>query len=236
MAPSGDGLTGLFLWSQAIGGAHVIEKSNLRIYALLSTIAAWVVIAIALLTVVLIAFWFSSETRISPVNPFAIGIGLASILGNTMFMLAAIPLLLWVYTAHANLRAVGVTGLRHSPAWATFSFLVPIANLFVPFVAMRELANRSAGEPAEFAESTVDDVTSWWSCLIVGSVMGAMVAATVLVDAVPGLYVTTPIEAVMALRLFSLLLNAGSAYFLVKVIRQVTQNQLSGSAEGGVFE
>lgn len=219
-----------------LGGARVIENSNLRIYALLASIAGWAVCAIAVVTAVLIALWFTSETRISPINPFFIAIGLVSLLGNLMLSLSMIPVLLWIYTAHANLRTVGVPGLRHSPAWATFSFFVPVANLFVPFVAMRELANRSAGEPEHFADSTVDDVTSWWSCFIVAGLLGAMVGATMVVDAVPGLYVTTPLWAVMGLTLFAQVLHAGSAFFLVKVIRLVTASQMSGSAEGGVFE
>lgn len=213
-----------------------MQDSNLRVYALLASIAGWIVCGLALMMAVLIAYWLVSAEPQGLFSPVLGVISLASMATNIISLLSVIPILMWVYTAHANLRAAGVPGLRHSPAWATFSFFVPVINLFVPFVAMRELANRSAGEPEEFAESTVDDVTSWWSCFIVSMVVGVMVTITLLIDAMPGVYVTTPLWAVMTLTLFGHLLYAGAAFFVVRVVRQVTANQLAGSSQLAMFE
>ncbi len=213
-----------------------MQDSNLRVYALLASIAGWIVCALALMMAVLIAYWLASAEPQGPFSPLLAVIWLASAGANMFGLLSIIPILLWIYTAHANLRAAGVPGLRHSPAWATFSFFVPVMNLFVPFVAMRELANRSAGEPEEFAESSVDDVTSWWSCFVVSMVVGIMVSITLVIDAIPGVYVTTPLWAVMSLLLLGQLLYAGAAFYIVKVVRQVTANQLSGSAQLAMFE
>ena len=53
--------------------------------------------------------------------------------------IAAIPWLLWQFRAHANLRALGVSGLKYSPGWAVGWWFVPFANIVVPFLVMREL-------------------------------------------------------------------------------------------------
>lgn len=213
-----------------------MQDSNLRLFALLGSIAAGIVCALSIINALLIAWWFASADQTFPLDPILLAIGLASLANNAFSLLSTIPILLWIYTAHANLRAAGVTGLRRSPAWATFSFFVPIANLFVPFLAMRELANRSAGEPEEFAESTVDDVSSWWSCFVVAVVIGTIIGITMVIDALPGVFVTTPLWAIMGLTMFGQLIYAAAAFFIIKVMRLVTANQESGSAELAQFE
>ena len=213
-----------------------MQESNLRLFAQIATVAAWTVFAFSLTIALLIVTWMATGSETGRFSPIMGLIGLVSLAHNLISLLSIIPMLLWIHTAHANLRAAGVTGLRHSPAWATFCFFVPVANLIVPFVAMRELANRSAGEPEEFAGSTVDDVTSWWSCFILSTLVGTAVAITLAIDALPGVLVTTPLWAVMGLVMVGQLLYAAAAFFTVKVVRLVTRSQLSGSAERNVFE
>lgn len=138
-----------------------MHTGNLRILALLGTIGAWMVIALSVLCMIVMVAWFGYRDPYNELDPLAGLLVLATFALNAVFLGSVIPILMWVYTAHANLRRAGITGLNYSPGWATFSFFVPVANLFVPFTAMRELANRSAGEPEEFAASTVDEVFSW---------------------------------------------------------------------------
>ncbi|WP_285713073.1 DUF4328 domain-containing protein [Erythrobacter oryzae] len=213
-----------------------MQTGNLRTFALLATIGAWMVFALSLLSVVVTGLSVVFRDPGNELAPLPAVLALIGIALNLTFLGSVIPVLLWIYTAHANLRAAGMRGLNHSPGWATFSFFVPVANFFVPFVAMRELANRSAGEPEEFAGSSVDDVSSWWSCWVVSAIVITMVLLTVFVDALPGIWVTTPTWAVLALTLFGQLLFAGAAWFLIKILRQVTANQLSGAVDLGMFE
>jgi hypothetical protein len=216
-----------------------MQTGNLRTFALLATIGAWIVFALSLLSAVMIALALANDAPVYPAyepDQTTMLMGLVTLANNAVFLGSVIPVLLWVFTAHANLRAAGMRGLNHSPGWATFSFFVPVANLFVPFVAMRELANRSAGEPEEFAGSSVDDVSSWWSCWVVSAIVMTIVVLTVFVDALPGIWVTTPLWAVLGLTMFGQVLFAGSAWFLIKVLRQVTDNQVNGAVDLGMFE
>ncbi|MCM0000558.1 MAG: DUF4328 domain-containing protein [Erythrobacter sp.] len=213
-----------------------MQTGNLRTFALLATIGAWMVFALSLLCVVMTGLSVAYRDPGNELAPLPAAVALIAIALNLTFLASVVPVLLWTYTAHANLRAAGIKGLRHSPGWATLSFFVPVANLFVPFVAMRELANRSAGEPEEFAGSSVDDVSSWWSCWVVSAIVMTIVMLTLFVDALPGIWVTTPLWAVLGLTLFGQLLFAGAAWFLIKVLRQVTDNQVNGAVDLGVFE
>lgn len=213
-----------------------MQTGNLRILALLGTIGAWMVLALSLLMIVVIVLWFAYHDPFNELDPMTGLLGLTTLALNAVYLGSVIPILLWIYTAHANLRAAGMQGLRHSPGWATFSFFVPIANLFVPFVAMRELANRSAGEPAEFADLSVDEVTSWWGCWVGSAVVMTIFALIVAVDAMPGVSVVAPTPVIVGLQIFGQVLFAASAFFLTRVLRLVTNSQMSGAVDLSQFE
>ncbi len=162
---------------------------------------------------------------------------LALALAYFLFVVAAIPILVWVYRAHANLHTAKLEELKYSPAWASIGFLVPLANLYFPFVTMRELHNRSQGVDPIHADAEVSSVTSWWACHI-----GAMVVLlfTTLTWAfnnlLPGIWLTTPPAADTTLNILGHLLLAGSAFFLFKTIGAVTDAQAQGMTAASVFE
>jgi hypothetical protein len=52
----------------------------------------------------------------------------------------AVPLfVIWVHRMQANTFALGVLGLRYTPAWAVGWYFVPIVNLWMPYRVMREI-------------------------------------------------------------------------------------------------
>lgn len=153
--------------------------------------------------------------------------GLLSVLAMALFALAAIAILIWLYRARQNLVEAGLEELRYSPGWSVASFFVPIANLFVPFLTMRELYNRSHGEIPELAQSSVSSVASWWSCHVTGSLVMLWLMVVAGIALVPGIYWTTPPTANAVLSLFGGALMAGSAWFMAKIIGSITQAQKS---------
>ncbi|HXF57452.1 MAG TPA: DUF4328 domain-containing protein [Actinomycetota bacterium] len=64
-------------------------------------------------------------------------------LGALALLAAGLAWLLWQHRAHANLWALGVPGLRFSPGWAVGWWFVPLANLVMPYLAVRELRRAS---------------------------------------------------------------------------------------------
>lgn len=215
--------------------AHAIG-SNLRTLALFITILGWAVCGLSLIAAMAQSVWLLAYTQYAETPALMAAASIAGAINNLVYLISVIPVLAWVFTAHQNLRRAGVMGLRHSPGWATFSFFVPIANLFVPFAAMRELANRSAGEPEELAEATVDAVTSWWGCWLGSAVFAMVLGFVALVELVPGLFVTTPFWAHQVLLILQLVLTAGAAFFLIKLVKRVTQDQLDGASMLSTFE
>lgn len=145
-------------------------------------------------------------------------------------------LMVWVHRAHANLHAETLEGLNFAPGWAAASFVVPVAGLIVPFQAMRELWNRSHGEPEHFARVSVDTVSSWWSCWVAGTlILFALTLLTALDRLTPFVLMTPPGVNGLFL-LLALLLLAGSAWFLWRIVAAITLAQQSVTRVEGTFD
>lgn len=213
-----------------------MEASNLRIPALLVTIFAWVVLAATLIGGLALAVWLVSYSQMSESPIMLMVVGVAGMIGYLAFIPSAILVMVWVYMAHSNLHRAGVGGLNYSPAWATFSFLVPIVNLFVPFRAMRELANRSAGEPEELAEADNQEVFAWWGCWIGLFVINLFLLYTALIAVLPWVWMTTPFWATQVLSILASMLTAGAAFYLIQIVKQVTRDQQDGASVVAAFE
>jgi Domain of unknown function (DUF4328) len=70
------------------------------------------------------------------------------------FWPALFVFLIWLYQASANLRILQAAGVVYSPTKAVFSFFIPIANFFLPYLVVQEIWR--ASNP-----SAVKDVRSW---------------------------------------------------------------------------
>jgi hypothetical protein len=161
--------------------------------------------------------------------PYVLGLaylGLA-MLGTLLLIGMAIAIPAWTYRAWTNLHAMGVDTLQFSPGWAAGSFFVPVVNLWIPFVAMRQLANRSFGEAEYHANVSVPDVTSWWACFVAGYfIQFATVGIGLFNTNGVILIVAHPIIRILT-SLFGVALLLGAAWFLYRVIGSITAAQKS---------
>ena len=92
----------------------------------------------------------------------------------------AIAWCLWQHRAHANLRALGRSGLAFTPGWAVGWWFVPIASLWKPFQAVRELWK--ASDPMTHAQGwdsvpTWPSIGWWWTCWVGSGLVNAAAAA-----------------------------------------------------------
>lgn len=156
---------------------------------------------------------------------FALLLGGSVALLGAFFLLAVVPVAIWIYHAHDTLREAGLTDLAYSPAWAVGSYFVPLANFVIPFRAMRELHNRSHGEDVWQSRAAVADVSSWWSCHLAALGVLAVASFVAVLATIPNLYVVQPPGVNTGLFLFALVLLAGSAIFLFRTIGAVTSAQ-----------
>lgn len=201
----------------------VVTQALLALFLLVTLLVA---IGTAFLAVQEIQTGYSSYLITLPVFSFYIALA---------FLPAAIALTFWVWRAHANLHADGLDGLITSPAWAALGLWVPIANLFMPKGAMRELWNRSHGEEAWFANQSVDAVNSWWTSYVVGIVLISLLTGIVVVDRITPFMFLTPPGTNMLGMAFSSSLLALSAWLLIRIISRITRAQETVTTVGDTF-
>jgi hypothetical protein len=90
--------------------------------------------------------------------------GLRRAFGNVAALVplsAMILWLIWTYRMSANAHVLGGAGLRFTPGWAVGWYLVPLANLWVPYQAMSEIW-RVSKNPARWQQERTDRRMLWW--------------------------------------------------------------------------
>jgi hypothetical protein len=149
-----------------------------------------------------------------------------------LFVAAIIAVSLWTWRAWSNLHAIGLKGLRFSPAYAVGAFFIPVINLFEPLRAMRELYNRSAGEDAYQADAEVGDATAWWGCTIAALVVNLFLWYKAWFNTNQLVMITAHWLTEMAMDFMSDFLVAGSAFFLFRLVGKVAAAQAGLEAAG----
>ena len=140
--------------------------------AKLARIVLWTFVAIGILTAGSEALEAAGLVDITlDTNPLTMIVGLIYIAFAVVFIASVVIVALWIHRAHANLRDAGMDDLEFTPAWAVGWYFIPIANLFKPFQAMRELWNASHGDEHQFDDTTPAELKAWWAAWIVGNIL-----------------------------------------------------------------
>ncbi|QZD90038.1 DUF4328 domain-containing protein [Qipengyuania aurantiaca] len=164
--------------------------------------------------------FLSATQNTSWTDPGVIAFG-ANLLSGLGFLVAA---MMWVWRAHANLTEAGVRA-KFTPGRALAAYLLPVANLILPFEAMRELYNRSHHEPEDFVDSTVEDVTAWFTALVVGLLIFSAMLVKFILDAGTALIIMTPLWMEFAILAFAMILILGAAWLFAGLARKITAAQ-----------
>lgn len=155
--------------------------------------------------------YFPDEASVGAVNglyrtldPFINGI---DILHTGLSILVLLLLLTWNYRTTANLRALGVH-TRYSPRMAVFCYFIPILGLFMPYLGMKDIFERSTDPRL----STKPWPECWWFCLLLNIILDRILSF------IPDEQFTPPL---IVLTITSLLLNSASCLLLPKIVRTV---------------
>ena len=192
--------------------------------------ASWAVLALALLCGVLELAGLAGLVRIYDYDGLeSLTYGIVIVAFSLIFLLSMILVSIWIHRAHANMHEAGIDGLEFTPGWAVGWFAIPIANLFKPYQAMKELWNSSSGLSNEFGGEAPGILNFWWATwLLSGFVSYAGLLG--------GLDPIDPPAIVYIANAASYGLTAASAWFLLKIIAHVTSEQVSGVGTAQVFE
>lgn len=133
----------------------------------------------------------------------------------------------WVFKSNKLARALGATRMQYSPGWSIGWYFIPIANIFKPFLAMRELymASMSPGyldmsSEQEEMPGSLHVVTLWWLFWLADGWVGRIVFKYSLkAEAMDELVF------VSKLNIFAELLNAASAVFCVLLVKLIWRAQ-----------
>ncbi len=78
-----------------------------------------------------------------------------------VLVVTAILMLKWIHRANFNVRQLGAAGMRFTPGWSIGWYFIPIANLWKPYQAMKEIWKASKN-PADWQDRSVSSVLPWW--------------------------------------------------------------------------
>lgn len=91
-----------------------------------------------------------------------------------LFIVGAVVAARWLYVAGGNARAMGATDMMGSPVWAILWYVIPFANLVIPFVTMRELW-RASSKPRDWQAAPVPAfLILWWVCWLASNIAGTI--------------------------------------------------------------
>ncbi|MEM6475575.1 MAG: DUF4328 domain-containing protein [Pseudomonadota bacterium] len=146
------------------------------------------------------------------------------------YIFSVITIAMWIHRAHKNLHDQGVEGLEYTPGWGVGWYFIPIANLFKPFQAMKELWGASHRYKGNFGDPAEGNLGLWWGLWIFGGILSNISTRMSMSDD-PGIY-----DSGIILSFISSGLNLGAAYLIWQIIRQITAAQVSRISLSEVFE
>lgn len=165
------------------------------------TIVAWAVIAVANLVAAVLPYrmylLFTAERPLAELPlarliffepSFRTGFGLETVVGLAreqpmwasmvlfvLYLIASPLLMAFLFRAHRSLAALPAPPPRYAAHWTITGFLVPLANLALPFLVVRDLWRSSAADAQgqATAASASPLPRLWWEIWIVGVILGA---------------------------------------------------------------
>lgn len=147
----------------------------------------------------------------------------SSLIGTIVASLSFfIFLLVWVYKANKNSHGFGSQGMRYSPSMAVCWFFVPVANLIVPVLVLREIFKVSQN-PMEWKEQKGSTLLIAWG--VVHACNWFMVNLVRSIDKQSGLETISDLQSFTLLKILGL---AGVVIYMILswiLVKKITNNQ-----------
>jgi hypothetical protein len=145
-----------------------------------------------------------------------------SALGAAFFLVSITTIVFWCMWTHRAARNViesELTAFSFTPAWAVGWYFIPIATLFKPFQAMREIWNASVGD-FDYLDRPDPLLTLWWTSWLISSILSNIsLRITMNAETAETLYLATAIGAVASVASFVAIPAA------IKMLAAITDGQ-----------
>lgn len=192
-------------------------------------IFAYIAISLAEMLVVSAELMGTIDTDAVNLAPLAWAGSLVYLLFAVVMIATIVLVAMWIYRAHANLRAAGIEDLQFTPGWAVGWYFIPFANLFKPFQAMRELWNASLAQTDSFGQEADSRLKTWWGTWIVGNIISNASVRFQFVGEGQGAAAGQVLDIVST----AILMAAG--WFLLQIIETVNAAQRGGTTMAQTF-
>ena len=87
--------------------------------------------------------------------------GTVTIIRFIIYIISGILILKWIYRANYNARQIGASGMLFTPGWSIGWYFIPIACLWKPYQAMKEIWKASSN-PQNWENVPVPSLLPWW--------------------------------------------------------------------------
>lgn len=188
--------------------------------------AIWAVIAASTMKIVVEFAYIAGLISSNNINGLNVSVyDIAGMIDLLVQIVSWVLVAFWIYRAHANMHEAGIEELEFTPGWVIGWYFVPIANLFKPFQAMRELWNTSVGLSDQYGGETPFQLKIWWACWLLPGFAGSA-------------FWLLPDDSIMIgiVNISISALTIASAWFLMQIINTITQEQVLGVSTAKVFE
>lgn len=198
--------------------AHTIVKWTLGLF-----IAGMAIDAVSAMLELIIALnypdYYDYYTPFQPGEKLIenISIGLMFVL-VPVFIATVVLFCVWLFRAGKNARALGAQNMKHSAGMAVGYFFIPIANLFMPFFAAREIekaSNPEAGSTGWEHTAASGILGVWWTLWICHRVLD-QISMRMFMNSDPQVA-----HASSWVGFFSLMFSLGAALSAIRVIRHI---------------
>ncbi|MFY9620206.1 MAG: DUF4328 domain-containing protein [Pyrinomonadaceae bacterium] len=165
---------------------------------------------------------FGEDQEISDNPSGFLALALTGVLGLTavaVYIATVVVFLMWLYRVSNNVVAFGAPR-QTSAGWAVGSFFVPIANLFIPYQAIREIWQKSDPTPTDafsYVMSPPGFFPAWWGFWLASNVTSNIYFRMTMAEA--------PVEASGMVGILSEVLSIAAAFFAIQVVKAIDRRQ-----------
>ncbi len=89
-----------------------------------------------------------------------------------VFIGTGIPFLMWIHRANRNARGLGAEAMQFTPGWSVGWYFIPIACLWKPYQAMKEIWQASQNPGAWSSQPVGSVVGAWWGLWVLSNFLG----------------------------------------------------------------
>lgn len=154
-----------------------------------------------------------------------------ALLSTLNFIVSGIVILKWIYRANYNARELGAKHMQFTPGWAIGFYFIPIAMLWKPYQAMKEIWLASE-HPKNWKSVHVSAILPlWWTIWLINNFIGHLTIKAILKAKEVGAFK----DANILQQISSVFDIALALVFFVVVIR-IHENQKKAYMSSIVFE